>query len=318
MNNMPKEIEEYFKNGTRKIINVIANDDYSLTVTFDNNEVKKYDMKDKLSGVFEILKDRNKFKEVFIDENGNIAWDKDKSLDSNIYWNNRIDLCKDSVYIYSTPIEKPTVIKLKVQETYTLLLRFSNGKDRILDMSYLLMKPKFENFKNYRLFETAKVENGCVVWDNDISMSSDELYEKSNPLSINQIIRLFTNKKVTLARASELAEMPIGEFVEILRNRSIPWGEYTEEDKKVDDTTIEKIINQSSFWIKNSKPRDINRIDAFLNKLGEYWKSCPDLRFGQIMSILDNEAKKRNKDPFNLEENIWEEILETLINRYKK
>ena len=61
-------------------------------------------MNDKLYGVFEILKDISKFKEVFIDEYGNIAWDIDKTLDSNVHWNNRIDLCKDSVYLESKPI----------------------------------------------------------------------------------------------------------------------------------------------------------------------------------------------------------------------
>ena len=29
--------------------------------------------------------------------------------------------------------------------------------------------------------------------------------------------------------------------------------------------------------------RDPNRIDAFLTKLGEYWKQVPDWRFGQLV-----------------------------------
>lgn len=71
---------------------------------FYNNEVKIYDMVDNLYGVFEFLKDKEKFKEVFIDEFGNIAWDIDKNIDSTIQWNNRIDICKDSVYIDSEPV----------------------------------------------------------------------------------------------------------------------------------------------------------------------------------------------------------------------
>jgi hypothetical protein len=61
-------------------------------------------MNEKLYGVFDILKDKNKFKEVFLDEYGNIAWDIDKNIDSSVHWNNRIDLCKDSVYLDSKPI----------------------------------------------------------------------------------------------------------------------------------------------------------------------------------------------------------------------
>ena len=82
-----------------KIVDVVAKDDFSLTVTFDNNEIKVYDMKNKLFGVFEILNDINKFKKVFIDENGDIAWDKDINLDSSIHWNNRLDICKDAIYM---------------------------------------------------------------------------------------------------------------------------------------------------------------------------------------------------------------------------
>jgi len=43
-------------------------------------------------------------KEV-IDEYGNIAWDIDKTLDSSVHWNNRIDLCKDSVYLNTKPLK---------------------------------------------------------------------------------------------------------------------------------------------------------------------------------------------------------------------
>ncbi len=59
-----------------------------------------------LYGVFDILKDKDKdkFNEVFIDEFGNIAWDIDKKADSSIHWNNRIDLCTDSVYLESKQI----------------------------------------------------------------------------------------------------------------------------------------------------------------------------------------------------------------------
>ncbi len=32
--------------------------------------------------------------------------------------------------------------------------------------------------------------------------------------------------------------------------------------------------------------RDINRIVTLLNELGETWKKCPDMRFGQLVSNL--------------------------------
>lgn len=103
---MPRNVQEYLRNGSRKIIQVIPGANYSITVIFDNDETHIYNMADNLYGVFEILQDENKFKEVFIDESGDIAWDIDTNIDSSVHWNNRIDICKDAVYIESTPLKK--------------------------------------------------------------------------------------------------------------------------------------------------------------------------------------------------------------------
>ncbi len=97
--NVPNKVKEYLNSGRRKIVDVVPNNDYTLRVTFDNGEVKTYDMSNKLDGVFKVLKEKSKFHQVFIDEAGNIAWDKDSNVDSNKVWNNRIDLCSDSVYL---------------------------------------------------------------------------------------------------------------------------------------------------------------------------------------------------------------------------
>lgn len=50
--------------------------DYELLLTFENNEKKIVDLKDRLNGpIFESLKDISAFKTVFLDRNlGTIAW----------------------------------------------------------------------------------------------------------------------------------------------------------------------------------------------------------------------------------------------------
>ncbi len=100
---LPSKVEKYLDSGRKKIIQVTPCENFSLNVLFDNGETRSYDMSDKLIGVFEILKDKSKFDMVFLDELGNIAWDRNISVDSSKVWNNRIDLCSDSVYIDSTP-----------------------------------------------------------------------------------------------------------------------------------------------------------------------------------------------------------------------
>ena len=94
------KIKEYFIN-PRKIVSVEPMEQYTLRLTFDNGEIKLYHMQDKLQGVFAILKNYSKFNEVFLDEFGNVAWDIDKNIDSSIHWNNRIDICKDALYLDS-------------------------------------------------------------------------------------------------------------------------------------------------------------------------------------------------------------------------
>jgi len=102
--NIPIEMADYFENGRRKLINVVPLDDFSLKLEFDNGDLRNYCIKDKLTGILSVLLDADKFRCVFIDENGNIAWDIDDGISSSVNWGNRIDLCADAAYVYSTPI----------------------------------------------------------------------------------------------------------------------------------------------------------------------------------------------------------------------
>ena len=83
-------------------ISVSAN--YTLLITFDNGEIKKYEMINELYGVFVALKDVKKFESVFSDGVSNVTWDIDENIDSSIHWQNRIDLCKDMLYLESVTL----------------------------------------------------------------------------------------------------------------------------------------------------------------------------------------------------------------------
>ena len=97
---------EYFANGRKKIVDVIPNDDFTLTISFDNGEKRVLDMAPMLTKgtVFETFADIKNFRRVYIDENHSIAWDINPDIDSNIVWNNKVDLCPDSCYIDSIPL----------------------------------------------------------------------------------------------------------------------------------------------------------------------------------------------------------------------
>ena len=68
--------------------------------------------------------------------------------------------------------------------------------------------------------------------------------------SINQKVRLafainlFTSKTVTLERAAELSGLSLLNFMDVLEEQGIPWGEYTDEHKKQDDLVIKKMLKE--------------------------------------------------------------------------
>ena len=93
----------YYANGRRKIIAVVANDDFTLTITFENNETRLLDMKASLKKgtVFEPFMDINKFKQVYLDDTNAISWDINPDIDSKVVWSNKVDICPDTCYMNS-------------------------------------------------------------------------------------------------------------------------------------------------------------------------------------------------------------------------
>ncbi len=76
-----------------KIVSVEPLDDYKVLLTFSNNEKRIKDMKPYLDkGVFKKLKDKNFFNSVHI------------SFDT-ISWDYEIDICPDTLYETSIPLE---------------------------------------------------------------------------------------------------------------------------------------------------------------------------------------------------------------------
>lgn len=63
-------------------------------------------------------------------------------------------------------------------------------------------------------------------------------------INLSIAIGLFVGKTVTLARAAELSKLSLGEFMDALKDRGIPWGEYTEEQEKMDDVAIKNLLDR--------------------------------------------------------------------------
>ena len=107
---MPKGFDlrtaEYFASGRKKIVGVAANNDFTLTIRFDNGEIRLYDMLPllKKGTVFEPFADLRNFRRVYVDDTHCIAWDIDPAIDSRRVWSNKVDLCPDTCYLDSIPL----------------------------------------------------------------------------------------------------------------------------------------------------------------------------------------------------------------------
>lgn len=97
---------EYFAEGRKRITGVVANDDFTLTISFDNGEKRRYDMRPILrpGTVFEPFLRLEDFRRVYVDDTHCIAWDIDPTVDSDLVWTNKVDLSPDSCYLDSTPL----------------------------------------------------------------------------------------------------------------------------------------------------------------------------------------------------------------------
>ena len=101
-----KKAAEYFAGGKKRIVSVTPNKDFTLTIGFDNGEYRLFDVRPllKKGTVFEPFMEFDNFKRVYVDEQHTVSWDIDPEIDSNIVWDNKVDLCPDSCYLDSLPV----------------------------------------------------------------------------------------------------------------------------------------------------------------------------------------------------------------------
>lgn len=76
-------------------------------------------------------------------------------------------------------LPKWIVTDVKASNNYELHLSFANGKKGAFNFLSELQKPIYQRLKDLDFFLTAHVEDGTVVWNEELDIAPEYLYENS-------------------------------------------------------------------------------------------------------------------------------------------
>ena len=82
---------------------------------------------------------------------------------------------QDTVFDAGTPAWLVTMVL--PHSDYSLQLEFQDGKKGIYDARPLLKKKIYEPLNDLKLFMRAHVEGDTVVWNDDVDIAPEHLYE---------------------------------------------------------------------------------------------------------------------------------------------
>ena len=86
----------------------------------------------------------------------------------------------DGMVYADNPLPLITVKTVKPLADYILLLRFSTGEEKKIDISSLLNEPVFKVLKNVSIFNSVYIDYGTVVWnEGTIDIAPEYLYENA-------------------------------------------------------------------------------------------------------------------------------------------
>lgn len=63
----------------------------------------------------------------------------------------------------------------------------------------------------------------------------------SEKVTLSVVLGLFLSKTITLEKAAELAGKSIWDFIDILKEQQISWGEYSDDAFQMDDHALNKL-----------------------------------------------------------------------------
>jgi len=80
------------------------------------------------------------------------------------------------------PTQFMNVVSVRVLPDYVLALEFEDGEKKIYDFKQELKHPVFAPLKDKKLFRKAKSVGGGIIWNEDIDIASEYLYDNGIPV----------------------------------------------------------------------------------------------------------------------------------------
>jgi len=81
----------------------------------------------------------------------------------------------------------PRPINIKFKSPYKFIITFDNQEKRIFDIQPYLHYPVYEALQNESFCSKAKIQNGLVVWNEEIDLDPDRLYLESTEITYEKV-----------------------------------------------------------------------------------------------------------------------------------
>ena len=80
------------------------------------------------------------------------------------------------------------VMQVKAISLYSIWLKFDDNTEGVVDLSHLINKPVFQNWKESEYFKKVYIdsESGAIAWDENIELCPDNMYLKIKGLTFEQ------------------------------------------------------------------------------------------------------------------------------------
>ena len=79
-------------------------------------------------------------------------------------------------------------MQVKAISLYSIWLKFDDNTEGVVDLSHLINKPVFQNWKESEYFKKVYIdsESGAIAWDENIELCPDNMYLKIKGLTFEQ------------------------------------------------------------------------------------------------------------------------------------